>query len=73
MARKRIRYLSVRLTTADDLALHRLARAAGCSESELVRSLILTAARELGLVDVDHDAPASKPIGKLLAVGGSIT
>ena len=48
--RKRIRRICVRMTTADELTLKRLAKLAGCSESVLIRDLISQAARAMGLL-----------------------
>lgn len=59
MAKKRIRILSVRMTTTDDLLVRRLARLAGCSPSELIRELVHTSARAMHLLEPLQGVPSS--------------
>ncbi len=51
MAKKRIRVLSVRMTTTDAKYLRRLARVVGCSPSELVRELVHAECRRRGMFE----------------------
>ena len=59
--KKRIRILSVRLTTTDELLLRRLSRLAGVKPSELVRELIHESARAMHLVDTMPPSVPSSP------------